>query len=96
MKKIIGLILFLMFIYGVYLGVESYRVKHSDDLVKPLILLEAYTTPDQMDFTGLGFRVEYKIERVKKSYDIEIINTKEAKFILFDIFTLWTKYYSEE
>ena len=96
MKKVFGVILFLMFLYGVYIGVETYRIKSSNDLVKPLILVEAYSTPDQMSFKSIGFEVVYKIERVKKSYDLEVITTKESKFILFDIFTLWTKYYSEE
>ena len=49
-----------------------------------------------MNFKGLGFRVNYKIEREKKSYDLELITTKESKFVLFDVFTIFTKYYSKE
>ena len=96
MKKIFGFILFIMFLYGLYVGIECYRVKSSNDVVKPLILMEANSTPDTMDFKGLGFKINYKIEREKKSYDLEVITTKESKFVLFDIFTLFTKYYSKE
>lgn len=96
MKKIFGVILFLIFLYGVYIGIECYRVKSSLDLVQPLAVLEAKSTPEEMNFKGLGFTVTYKIEREKKSYDLELITTKEAKFVLFDTFTLFTKYYSKE
>lgn len=96
MKKIFGVILFIIFLYGVYIGIEVYRVKSSHDLVQPLTVIEAKSTPEEMKFKSLGFTVTYKIEREKKSYDLEIITTKEVKFVMFDTFTLFTKYYSKE
>ncbi len=96
MKKVIGVILFLVFLYGVYIGVETYRIQSEPELVKPLILLEAHTTPEKMTFKGLGFKLIYQIDRVKQSDDLELISTKQCDFILFDVFTLWTKYYSKE
>jgi len=96
MKKVLGTILFLCFLYGVYVGIECIRINDSDNIVKPFILLEAHEdTPEEMKYKGLGFSVVYKVEKTNR-YDLQLIKTKESKLVLFDTFTLFTKYYSEE
>ena len=93
MKKVLSIICFLLVAYFIFVIVDCLRLNYANEFTKPIAIVDSVSSEDQIVFTGVGYKVIYKIERVRQSSDLEYINAKEAKFILFDTFTLWTKNY---
>lgn len=94
MKKLFKFILFLVFMYALFVTIDCVRLKNSDEFTKPLLVFNEEVTKEEMNYQGLGYKVTYKVKRVKQTYDLEVISASEGNFVLFDTFTLWTKKYS--
>ena len=93
MRKLLKFILAIVCIYAIFVAVECIRLKYANQFTKPLVVFNIESTNEEMNFTSLGFKVEYKIKRVRQTYDLELVSASEGKFVLFDTFTLWTNKY---
>ncbi len=96
MRKVFDFLVFLLFVYGIFVTIDCFRLKAADDLKRPFVILKSEEEVDTITFKSLGYKMVYKVDKKQQSGGIEMISANEGAFILFDTFTLWTKNYNQE
>lgn len=82
MKKFMLVIVSIIFLYFMFVGIDSYRIKSKPfEKVKPFITLEEVNKDNSIIYYGLGYSIEYYINDDESVYG--------AQFDLFNNIMLW-------